>query len=228
MSNYKSLSELEKRENESDELYYRRKMLEIRKLTSIAKDMTVDMGKSGGYKARSIKAVLDSVIPMLNMCKIDVVCTNITCIHAGETHFKGIYTYRFIDVETGFYEDVMTVGGGADRSDKDTGKATTYAFKYLFTTRFSADSGEDTDNTSSAITIDDSLNNLKNIMISMWKEDYFLSDTINPSKDIKQAEIQYQALGQEIAKHKNNGPWLLRKENELTELLSQLRMNKKN
>jgi hypothetical protein len=206
---------LERREGESDELWYRRKMLEIRKNTTVGKDMDVSMGQKGSYKARSIKAVLDTYMPFLNAQGIDVVCTDIQCVHASETNFKGIYTYKFTDIHTGFSEEVKTVGGGADRSDKDTGKATTYAFKYLFTTRFSADSGEDTDQDGTDVTIDDVLGSIRATMKSLWSAGYFMNEIINPGKSEKQAEIQYQAMGQEIAKHINNGPWLMKKEKEL-------------
>ena len=57
--------------------------------------------------------------------------------------------YKIVDIETGDFEILSTVGYGTDSQDKASGKAMTYAYKALIQKTFMLFSGEDTENTSS-------------------------------------------------------------------------------
>ena len=54
-------------------------------------------------------------------------------------------TYRMMDTESGEYIDVVSCGVGADTQDKGSGKAMTYAFKYMWLRTFALPTGEDPD-----------------------------------------------------------------------------------
>ena len=57
--------------------------------------------------------------------------------------------YKVVDIDTGEFEILETVGYGADSQDKGSGKAMTYAYKALIQKTFCLFSGEDIDNTHS-------------------------------------------------------------------------------
>lgn len=58
--------------------------------------------------------------------------------------------YKIVDVDTGEYEIITSIGEGADTQDKASGKALTYAYKYLLLRTFAIPTGEDPDKISSA------------------------------------------------------------------------------
>jgi hypothetical protein len=66
---------------------------------------------------------------------------------------KGHYIYRLLNVENPEeFIDLETTGQGHDSSDKGSGKASTYAYKYLLWRTFAIPSNDDPDNISSAET----------------------------------------------------------------------------
>jgi hypothetical protein len=80
-------------------------------------------------------------------------------IHAEETArdkiTHGIYTYRMVNVENPEeYIDLMTTGQGHDSTDKGSGKASSYAYKYLLWRTFAIPSGDDPDQITSEETED--------------------------------------------------------------------------
>ena len=205
-----------------NEIGYRKKILAIRAAAHSDKDMKVSMGAKGSYSARSEEGTLNLLQPLLDRYMIDVVCTGVTSIDAGPTHFKGIFTYDFIDCETGFKETVQYIGGGSDRSDKDTGKAGTYAFKNMLIKRFFMVSGEDADNTSSETHVNDSLANLKTIVGELTKKGYFMNVEINPDQSESVASrIRNELIGK-IQSNKDKAPWLMEMENSLRDVISKL------
>lgn len=59
--------------------------------------------------------------------------------------------YRLVNVENPEeYIDIASCGDGADSQDKGSGKAMTYAFKYMWLRAFALPTGEDPDKISSA------------------------------------------------------------------------------
>jgi len=66
---------------------------------------------------------------------------------------KGHYIYRLINVDDpAEFIDLETTGQGHDSSDKGSGKASSYAYKYLLWRTFAIPSNDDPDNISSAET----------------------------------------------------------------------------
>ena len=62
----------------------------------------------------------------------------------------GTYTYRLINAEEpGEYIDLMACGQGHDSADKGSGKASSYAYKYLLWRTFAIPSNDDPDQVSS-------------------------------------------------------------------------------
>ena len=60
-------------------------------------------------------------------------------------------TYRMVNVEDPKeYIEIASCGDGADTQDKGSGKAMTYAFKYMWPRTFALPTGEDPDKISSA------------------------------------------------------------------------------
>ncbi len=63
---------------------------------------------------------------------------------------KGMYTYRLLNAENPEeYIDLMAGGQGHDSADKGSGKASTYAYKYLMWRTFAIPSNDDPDQVSS-------------------------------------------------------------------------------
>ncbi|MCK5601506.1 ERF family protein [Candidatus Pacearchaeota archaeon] len=209
-----------------NEKSYRKKMLDIRKKIKLGKDGKVDIGGGRSYNARFAEAVFKAFMPKLNEANIDITCIGIQCVDASSTNFSGVFTYRFTDCDTGYYEDLQTTGGGADRTDKANGKAITYALKYLLTTRFFADVADDPDHKSSEVDVEESKTHLHNLLQAMVTEKYFMSETVNPSGEEKDGIAIYKALGTQISNNLHNGPWLMKKEEELETLLKEFRRNK--
>lgn len=133
---------------------------------AIKKDLSVGEGKNS-YKAVGEKAVLNEIKPLLK--KYGVILFPIK-IEAKETvdsftstkqDYKTnerylsesarlmtqvIATYKMVDIESGEFEILQTIGNGVDTQDKASGKAMTYAYKVLLQKTFMLFSGEDTDN----------------------------------------------------------------------------------
>ncbi len=122
----------------------------------LKKDMAVGFGQNQ-YKAISEAAVLNTIKPLLKKYKIILMPTKIEVENwkdefntkNGEstrliTQVKA--QYKIIDIESGEFELLETVGHGVDTQDKASGKAMTYAYKALLQKTFCMFSGEDTDN----------------------------------------------------------------------------------
>lgn len=127
---------------------------------SLDKTMTVGTGKNS-YSAISEKAVLNVIKPLLKKHGLLLfpVTAEITEHFSEYTDSYGknkvksmsqvLATYKIVDIDTGEFEMLATVGNGSDTQDKGSGKAWTYAYKGVLQKTFCLFSGEDTDNTHS-------------------------------------------------------------------------------
>lgn len=123
---------------------------------AIEKKMTVGEGKNS-YKAVSEAAVLNAIKPLLKKHGLVIFPVGVR-ISESFQEYQGKYgitqrfiselhaKYKIVDIDTGEFEILETVGYGADSQDKGSGKAMTYAYKALIQKTFCLFSGEDTDN----------------------------------------------------------------------------------
>lgn len=124
---------------------------------AIEKNMTVGDGGKNSYKAVSEAAVLNAIKPLLKKHGLVIFPVGIK-IQENFQEYQGKYgitqrfmselhaKYKIVDIDTGEFEILETVGYGADSQDKGSGKAMTYAYKALIQKTFCLFSGEDTDN----------------------------------------------------------------------------------
>lgn len=122
----------------------------------IEKNLTVGFG-GNSYKAVGEASVLNEIKPLLKKHglvlfpieldvneKLDVFPTAKGDTSRLMTQIKA--KYKIVDIDTGEYEILETIGNGVDTQDKASGKAMTYALKVLLQKTFMLFSGEDTDN----------------------------------------------------------------------------------
>lgn len=124
---------------------------------AIEKNMTVGDGGKNSYKAVSEAAVLNAIKPLLKKHGLVIFPVGIK-IQENFQEYQGKFgitqrfiselhaKYKIVDIDTGEFEILETVGYGADSQDKGSGKAMTYAYKSLIQKTFCLFSGEDTDN----------------------------------------------------------------------------------
>lgn len=122
----------------------------------IEKNLTVGFG-GNSYKAVGEASVLNEIKPLLKKHglvlfpieldvneKLDVFPTAKGDTSRLMTQIKA--KYKIVDIDTGEFEILETIGNGVDTQDKASGKAMTYALKVLLQKTFMLFSGEDTDN----------------------------------------------------------------------------------
>jgi len=113
-----------------------------------SKALEKDLSVGGQYKAISEASVLNEIKPLLKEHKLVLFPIESTATQNGKiTQITA--KYKIVDIESGEFEILATVGNGADSQDKGSGKAWTYAYKCLLQKTFCLFSGEDTDNTHS-------------------------------------------------------------------------------
>ena len=115
----------------------------------LAKDDHVEFG-STKYKALSEEKVTSIMRAELLKHKLVVYPIAQTANRTGNiTHADVVY--RMVNVEApAAYIALASCGDGADTQDKGSGKAMTYAFKYMWLRTFALPTGEDPDKISSA------------------------------------------------------------------------------
>lgn len=115
----------------------------------LAKDDQVKFGTTS-YKALSEEKVTSIMRAELIKHKLVIYPIQQTSSRTGQiTHVD--VTYRLVNVENKEeYIDIVSCGDGADSQDKGSGKAMTYAFKYMWLRTFALPTGEDPDKISSA------------------------------------------------------------------------------
>jgi ribosomal protein L34E len=114
----------------------------------LAKDDKVEFGKTS-YKALSEEKVTS--IMRAELLKHRVVVFPISQVASREgtiTHVDVIYKMVNVD-DPNDYIEIASCGDGADTQDKGSGKAMTYAFKYMWLRTFALPTGEDPDKISS-------------------------------------------------------------------------------
>ena len=109
---------------------------------SIEKNMIVGDGGKNSYKAISEAAVLNGIKPLLKKHGLVLFPIKID-IEEDFKEYEGKYgtsqrfmsslhaSYKIVDIDTGEFEILETVGYGSDSQDKGSGKAMTYAYKAL-------------------------------------------------------------------------------------------------
>lgn len=123
---------------------------------AIEKNLSVGFG-SNSYKAVSEASVLNAIKPLLKKHKVILfpvkieVKDMVDSFNTSKGESVRLMTqvkaqYKIVDVETGEFEILESIGNGVDTQDKASGKAMTYAYKALFQKTFCLFSGEDTDN----------------------------------------------------------------------------------
>lgn len=115
----------------------------------LAKDDNVAFGNTK-YKALSEEKVTSIMRKELLKYKLVVFPVAQTATRSGQiTHVD--VTYRMVNVDNPEeYIEIASCGDGADSQDKGSGKAMTYAFKYMWLRTFALPTGEDPDKISSA------------------------------------------------------------------------------
>ena len=146
---------------------YQRMAAITAELQTVAKNLNVETGKGKGYKAVSERDVIDAVKPLeakhgvysypasrrvLESAALESESEWNGKVTKKTTFFERIETvYRFVNTDdpTDFIE-TTTFAEGIDSQDKGSGKAMTYAFKYMWLRTFALPTGEDPDKISSA------------------------------------------------------------------------------
>lgn len=120
----------------------------MREVQYLAKDDMVRFG-STEYKALSEEKVTTVMRDQLLKHRLVVYPVSQAASRVGNlTHVDVVY--RMINVEDpGEYIEIASCGDGADSQDKGSGKAMTYAFKYMWLRTFALPTGEDPDKISS-------------------------------------------------------------------------------
>lgn len=115
----------------------------------LAKDDQVKFGATS-YKALSEEKVTGIMRAELIKHKLVIYPIQQSADRIGQiTHVDVMY--RLVNVENPEeYIDIASCGDGADSQDKGSGKAMTYAFKYMWLRAFALPTGEDPDKISSA------------------------------------------------------------------------------
>lgn len=123
----------------------------------LEKNMVVGAGTASSYKAISESAVLNVIKPLLKKHGIVIFPIEVE-IKENHSEYQGKYgmtqrflscihaKYKIVDIDTGEFEILETVGYGTDSQDKGSGQAMTYAYKSLIQKTFCLFSGEDSDN----------------------------------------------------------------------------------
>ena len=127
---------------------YQKMLCIMQDVQYLAKDDKVEFG-STKYKALSEEKVTRIMRDELIKYKMLIFPIQQTATRSGQiTHVD--VTYRLQNAENDEeYIDIVSCGDGADSQDKGSGKAMTYAFKYMWLRTFAIPTGEDPDKISS-------------------------------------------------------------------------------
>ena len=114
----------------------------------LAKDDHVKFGQTS-YKALSEEKVTSIMRAELMKYKLVVFPVEQSASRSGNISHVDV-KYRMVNVENPEeYIEIASAGDGADTQDKGSGKAMTYAFKYMWLRTFALPTGEDPDKISS-------------------------------------------------------------------------------
>ena len=143
------MSELQRRAGEMAVNIYEKMSAIMQDVQYLTKDDQVKFGTTS-YKALSEEKVTGIMRAELIKHKLVIYPIQQSASRIGQiTHVDVMY--RLVNVENPEeYIDIASCGDGADSQDKGSGKAMTYAFKYMWLRAFALPTGEDPDKISSA------------------------------------------------------------------------------
>lgn len=143
------MPELQRKAGEMDMNIYEKMSAIMQDVQYLTKDDQVKFGTTS-YKALSEEKVTGIMRAELIKYKLLVYPIQQSASRIGQiTHVDVMY--RLVNVENPEeYIDIASCGDGADSQDKGSGKAMTYAFKYMWLRAFALPTGEDPDKISSA------------------------------------------------------------------------------
>lgn len=157
----------------------------------IQKDDNVEF-KNTKYKALSEEKVTSLVREQLVKNGLVILPVGMTCSrHENITHVE--VQYKIVNVDDPCdYEIVCSCGDGFDTQDKGSGKAMTYAYKYMLLRTFAIPTGEDPDKVSTD-EIEDRLAKLKentvvHEVVSCDRCGKFISDIVGKNGEMVTAE----------------------------------------
>lgn len=128
-------------------MIYEKIMNIMKKVEYLAKDDKVEFGNTK-YKALSEEKV--TCIMRKAMIEEGVVVFPIDMEESRDGNITHVHVkYRMLDISDGSSIEVVSCGDGYDSQDKGSGKAMTYAFKYMWLRTFAIPTGEDPDKVSS-------------------------------------------------------------------------------
>lgn len=143
------MPELQRKAGEMDMNIYEKISAIMQDVQYLTKDDQVKFGTTS-YKALSEEKVTGIMRAELIKHKLVIYPIQQSASRIGQiTHVDVMY--RLVNVENPEeYIDIASCGDGADSQDKGSGKAMTYAFKYMWLRAFALPTGEDPDKISSA------------------------------------------------------------------------------
>lgn len=141
---------------------YERMSLITNEISTVAKNLKVQVNKTASYNAVSERDILDAVKPIEFKYRVYSYPYERTIIEndtlTKESEYNGQITktnslymrvetiYRFINIDNkDEFIDIKAYGDGIDTGDKAPGKATTYADKYALMKAYKISTGDDPD-----------------------------------------------------------------------------------
>lgn len=141
---------------------YERMSLITNEISTVAKNLKVQVNKTASYNAVSERDILDAVKPIEFKYRVYSYPYERTIIEndtlTKESEYNGQITktnslymrvetiYRFINIDKkDEFIDIKAYGDGIDTGDKAPGKATTYADKYALMKAYKISTGDDPD-----------------------------------------------------------------------------------
>ena len=131
-------------------------------ISTVAKNLKVQVNKTASYNAVSERDILDAVKPIESLYRVysypyerniveSDVLTKETEYNGQTTKTNSLYMrvetiYRFVNIDNkDEFIDIKAYGDGIDTGDKAPGKATTYADKYALMKAYKISTGDDPD-----------------------------------------------------------------------------------
>lgn len=189
---------------------YEKMSLITNEISTVAKNLKVQVNKTASYNAVSERDILDAVKPIEFKYGVysfpvdrDIIENDIL---VKETEYNGQKTttnslymrvktiYRFVNIEKPEeFIDITTYGDGIDTGDKAPGKATTYADKYALMKAYKISTGDDPDKDASP----------EKGYQKTKKEPNYRIELINYCKtnniDMNEIAKQYQLVGKKLS-----------------------------
>ena len=163
----------------------------------LAKDDKVEFGKTS-YKALSEEKVTSIMRNELIKHKVVVFPISQVASRDGSiTHVDVVYRMVNVEDPTDFIE-IASCGDGADTQDKGSGKAMTYAFKYMWLRTFALPTGEDPDKISSE-ELDEKAKEKKTPIVDI--KQHVCAECGKPIKGVKNEKTGKTWTGADIAKY---------------------------